>query len=482
MRKNQQPDDYESLRGPGPSKSPDNADDWNFGPTKLDRHTDTPPAVSTAATRPSVVIQRSGHALSYAGLMLFTLVTYFRPQDLLGAPTLKLALYAALVMLAVYLPSQLARCNNLTAPFREVKLLLLLAVLALLSVPFGISPPDALTSFWDFSKAIIVFIVIVNVVFTETRLKGMFLAAMAVTCTLAIGALNDYRLGNLTVEGYRVTGIISGGMFENPNDLGIHLATMFPLALALALASRHLSTKLIYFICTLLCLSASVVTFSRGNFLGLLGGSLVLAWKLSRRRRVLVFFAFLMAAIAFVVLSPASYWVRVASIFDSSLDAFGSSTMRGELLKQSFWVTLRHPLIGVGIGNFPLMSLRSLVSHNSYTQVGAELGAFALLIYAMFIVAPLRRLILIERETRKNSERNWFYFLSVGLQASLAAYMVSSFFASVAFYWFIYYLVGYAVSFRLIYESKFGAPQLHALPIDQRTEEVPNSPTVVSHA
>ena len=308
------------------------------------------------------------------------------------------------------------------------------------------------------------------------------MAAMAVSCTLAIGALNDYRLGNLTVEGYRVTGIITGGMFENPNDLGIHLATMFPLALALAFASRHVFTKFLYFVCTVLCLSASVVTFSRGNFLGLLAGGFVLAWKFSRRRRVLVLTLSVIAGLAFVVLVPPSYWIRVASIFDASLDAFGSSTMRGELLKQSFRVTLRHPLVGIGIGNFPLMSIRSLVSHNSYTQVGAELGGFALLIYTMFIVAPLKRLNFIERATRTDRTRNWFYFLSVGLQASLAAYMVSSFFASVAFYWFIYYLVGYAVCFRKIYENKFGPLYLHAFPVEVRPEEVKNSTPVVSHA
>jgi hypothetical protein len=37
------------------------------------------------------------------------------------------------------------------------------------------------------------------------------------------------------------------------------------------------------------------------------------------------------------------------------------------------------------------------------------------------------------------------------LQASIAGYMVSSFFGSVAYNWFIYYLIAYAVAFRRIY-------------------------------
>ncbi|HEV2905296.1 MAG TPA: hypothetical protein VGW32_09620, partial [Pyrinomonadaceae bacterium] len=49
-----------------------------------------------------------------------------------------------------------------------------------------------------------------------------------------------------------------------------------------------------------------------------------------------------------------------------------------------------------------------------------------------------------------------FYYLALGLQASLIAYAVSSFFLSVAYRWYIYYLVGYAVCFRRIYEAETG--------------------------
>ena len=109
------------------------------------------------------------------------------------------------------------------------------------------------------------------------------------------------------------------------------------------------------------------------------------------------------------------------------------------------------------MGNYqPMMSLKGLVTHNSYTQVAAEMGATALVLYTMFIVSPLRKLAVIARESflmRKNSD---FYYLALGLQASLLAYLVSSFFLSVAYAWYVYYLVGFAVCFRRIYESETG--------------------------
>jgi len=63
----------------------------------------------------------------------------------------------------------------------------------------------------------------------------------------------------------RIRGFI-GNLFDNPNDLALHLVTMIPLALGLLLASRGALKK------TLLCASAVLIvcgvvaTFSRGAF------------------------------------------------------------------------------------------------------------------------------------------------------------------------------------------------------------------------
>jgi len=47
-------------------------------------------------------------------------------------------------------------------------------------------------------------------------------------------------------------------------------------------------------------------------------------------------------------------------------------------------------------------------------------------------------------------ETNWRYYFAVGLQASIVSFMVSSFFGSIAYSWYIYYLIAYAVCFRRI--------------------------------
>jgi hypothetical protein len=106
------------------------------------------------------------------------------------------------------------------------------------------------------------------------------------------------------------------------------------------------------------------------------------------------------------------------------------------------------------MGNFHIVSNHELVSHNAYTQVAAELGMAALVFYTMFVVTPIKRLRQVERETFGAPDERRFHYLAVGLQASLIGYMVTSFFASVAFLWYVYYLVGYALCFTRIYATE----------------------------
>jgi O-antigen ligase len=158
-----------------------------------------------------------------------------------------------------------------------------------------------------------------------------------------------------------------------------------------------------------------------------------------------------------VLLAPDKYGSRLLSIFIPSLDAEGSAdSRRGELFR-SIYVALRHPLLGIGMGNYqPEMSYKGLVTHNSYTQVGSEMGMTALALYVMLIVTPLKRLGQIARETFATRRDSRFYYLALGLQASLIAYLISSFFLSVAYVWYVYYLVAYAVCLRRLYESETG--------------------------
>ena len=394
---------------------------------------------------------KRGHFVSFVGLLLFTIFVYFRPYEY--STSLEFlstgAKWIAGFTLLVFLPAQLALEGNLTSRPREVNLLLILALAALLSLITAISPGEAWDNLVEFLKVVAMFIVMVNVVRTDNRLRWMLWIVLAVSVTTSISAIGDYQAGRLLTGGERIKGSI-GGLFENPNDLALHLATIVPLSITLFLARRG-PIKLLYAACSVLMVAAIICTFSRAGFLGLIAVALVLAWKFGRKNRTLVIVVSFVTILTVVALAPAQYGGRLTSIWGG--DITGSSSARQELFWRSLLVAARYPIFGVGIGNFHFRSIHEQVSHNAFTQVAAELGFAALIFYVLFMITSIKRLRRIEHETLGVKEHAKFYYLSVGLQASLIGYMVASFFASVAFLWYVYYLVGYAVCLSRLYAT-----------------------------
>ena len=402
-------------------------------------------------------LRRNGHTLSYIGLYLFSIVVLFRPYELVSGLSFLsgTAVYFALATLLIYVPTQLATEGNLTAMSTEVKAILAMTALAVLTMPIAKDPPTAWAVFNDtFIKAVLMFIVMVNVLRTRRRLMGLMWLSLAMAFYLSYQALDLYMKGELKSEGYRVD-VEIGGMFGNPNDLALHLVTMIPLAVVLGLASKSRVMKLVYFAGAVLFVSANFVTYSRGGFLGLIAAAVLLAWKLGRRNRLKVMGISSFLGLLVILLAPGNYGLRILSIFIPGLDPVGSSDQRRELLERSIIVTLRNPW-GIGIGNFPIVGVHNLVTHNAFTQVSSEIGLLGLLAYMIFMVSPFRKLGAIERTLSATGEHDWFYYLAIGLQASIIGYMVSSFFVAVAYNWFIYYLIAYAVAFRRIYQIERG--------------------------
>lgn len=419
-----------------------------------------PPARGLRATKTGAAgFLKRGHALTYAALFLFTIILYTRPSELSTSPLVgSIALIVGIITLVVFVPSQLAVEGSITARPREINLLLLFSLTALLSIPLALSPAEAWATFFGdtFIRCVVIFVVMINVVRTEARLKGLLFLALLISLWLSLGALNDFRLGLTEVEGYRITGR-GRGLFGNANDMALHLVTIVPIAVGLMFAARGGIGKIFYGICAALMMAAIVVTYSRGAFLAMMVALGFLAWKLGRKHRLLVTVLALLIGALFLALAPGNYGRRLLSIVFPNLDPVGSADARRGELFRSINVALHNPVFGVGMGNYATqMSARGLVTHNSYTQVAAELGVAALIFYTMFIVTPLRRLGQIARDTFGTREHSRYYYLSTGLQASLLAYIVASFFASVAYNWYPYYLVAYAVCLRRMYEAETG--------------------------
>lgn len=107
---------------------------------------------------------------------------------------------------------------------------------------------------------------------------------------------------------------------------------------------------------------------------------------------------------------------RFRSIIDSGEL---SNRRRIEIWTASVRSMIKHPLLGVGIGNFPIVVGEDLskadaggTAHNVYLNIGAEMGVLAL-------VAALYFLFLLLKKTYENFRRSQDNFLSVYYGAAL---------------------------------------------------------------
>ncbi len=411
----------------------------------------------------------SNSKVAFAGLFIFTFLLYARPQEMFpeifgSFPLVKIVSIGTLL---AYFVAKLTTGERFTVWPRELTMILAIALLGIAFTPIAASPQDSLNVLLDtFLKVIIIFVLMINLLDTKNRLLSMMNLSVICGSALSVFAIISYINGDFMIENKQSTGRVKGivkGMFGNPNDLAVSLNLLLPLAVAFALSNRGWK-RVFYFTCSAVLTVGVIVTFSRGGFLGLIAAGGVLLWKLSRRNRGLAVLAFVLATGFFVVVMPAGYSSRLTTIFSIEEDRTGSSQARRDLLNRAVQVASNHLVIGVGMGNFHIYSIREQVAHNSYLEIAAELGVAGLIAYLILIFSPLRSLRRIERDTRNNhrgalikgrdAPEHQTYYFSVALHACFVVYIVCSFFGSIQYLWHLYYLVAYSLVLKQIYAKE----------------------------
>ncbi len=179
---------------------------------------------------------------------------------------------------------------------------------------------------------------------------------------LGFGGYATEEAGNVIAR-YRAT-----GPFANPNAFAQVLVTVIPLAFDRLWRDRSRWARLGAGLCFFLVLLALVFTYSRG---GLIAGATVTALSLLQRRPGFSV-AVLMVVVAWLLLQslPASYVERVNTLTQlfpqNPRDLIVDPSFRGRVSETEVaWrVFMDHPVLGVGINNYPAY----------YLQYSADIG------------------------------------------------------------------------------------------------------------
>jgi len=405
--------------------------------------------------------------VAYRALLAFTFVLFIRPQDQLRfLEPLHLAEVFGTFGIVALIGGRLSRgvpVAKLTLDFGAV---LALGLLMLATAPFSIWPGGAVGVVTDlFSKVVVVYFLILNTLTTRERFE-QFVNVVVLSCSyVALRAVIDYGLGIHLVEQGRVEG--EGGLFGNPNDMALNLVAFLPLAIIVTLGRGRPLLRGALAIGTPALVAAIIFSKSRGGTLGLIAMLAVLLYQI-RRVRPSVAVGVIAACLVTVPLLPESFTHRMSSILNPEEDITGSREARKRLLREAYQAYLDHPVFGLGAGQFHNYNPKDREetwheAHNAWLQIASELGTGGVLIFAVIVgsgfVAGLQAVRVLRRTRarykRKSqvppellARRERLHLYASAVLASLTGWVVAALFASVAYYWTLYLVLGLAITLR----------------------------------
>jgi putative inorganic carbon (hco3(-)) transporter len=411
---------------------------------------------------------------AWLGLLGFTAVLFLRPQDQFRPlEVLHLAEVFAIVGLVGMIMGRTARGLPPMPYTPEIGGLLAFGGAMVVGIPFSFWPGG---SFRDFTEIYVkLFVIVVLMIDTLNRAERIDrFTSLIVVCSafVATHSLFDYMRGIHLIEGGRLAGAV-GGILGNPNDLALNMVVFLPFALAAAFKPGPAPRRVMAALCTVVMMTTTVLTKSRGGFLGL-AAMLVMLVISSVRVRPAVGVAAVVAVLAAVPLAPASFWERMVSIFDEERDTTGSRQARLDLLKEGVRVFAANPVLGVGLGqfiNFDPTSRKGAwnVTHNVTLQVAAELGIVGLIPFCFLIVraaagvraarkalmrpvlrAQSRRWKAGQRPLAPDPQEETLLTLVTALGPAFLGWIVCAQFASVALNWTFYFVLGIVVATRAV--------------------------------
>jgi O-antigen ligase len=406
------------------------------------------------------VTNPKGGALAYRALLVFSFLYFARPEDFIpGLHLIPVGKISGGIALLALIGGLLGRKIKSKFPL-ELKVLLLLFAHLCLTIPFAYWRGGAFTTVFErFSKGVIVALLVVLIVETIQQLRTLLLVQAAAIAVMTWASVIIHPGGS------RMEGLL-GGIFENPNDLAINIAVNWPLALALMLAERNPIKKGLWGCGVAGMLYGVIATYSRSGSIAMLVCFMFCVWEFAirgKRFHLLVATVILAVLGAVVIVATPNYLVRMQSIFQGKISGagdHGSWEARRELLRQSINLTIRHPIVGVGPGNFPVATEAWRVTHNTYTELSSEAGLPGLFLYLLLLGLAFRNLRRIRKFKGYKANKDIQLFASA-LWAGLAAYLVGAFFASTEYTLFPYFMMAYTSA---LYRIASTSPALNSAP------------------
>jgi O-antigen ligase len=398
----------------------------------------------------------AGYVLCAVGRVhqLFSVLEMLHPAVLTG-----------ILAIALYLAdgSENRRTRALIVPTTTV--LFLFFFWMVLAVPTAIVISNSFDlAINNFTKTVVMFVVVAGTVRGRRDVERLMLAYLAGATIYAAIVLMRFDLGD--GSGWRLGHLY----YYDANDFATFAVTAMPFGLHVFLTARKTLHKLLAVGALGVLTLAFVRSGSRGGFFALSAVVLYIVLRYSavpvRQRVVASVLVLLVAAGA----ASAKFWNEMGTILTPNDYNVSEDSGRLQIWQRGVGYMLSHPVFGVGANNFstaegtlsPLAQRQQFgfgvkwnAPHNSFVQVGAELGIPGLLLFLALLASAFAALRQLNKRAVATKARGHPQ-LAQPLTASLLGFVVGAFFLTLAYSEMLYTLLALVVALQKLDEASAG--------------------------
>jgi len=390
--------------------------------------------------------------IPFSLLLFYLFLEYGRPQEYLRI--LRILHLPAIVV--ILLAISMIISEKIRLRDKQTTLFLFLLSLMVIHGPIAVNNYWALIFFITMVSNFVCFLALIRYVDTPDKFSRLIKYWIVIHVYLAIIGIMKQGKG-------------IGGFFSDENDFCMTMNMIIPLSFFLAINASGMK-RLYYALLTVLFLFVIILSQSRGGFVGLLA-AFIYCWLRTKRKIMTAFIMGSLAVVA-VLVAPPTYWNEVRSITEQGTSK-GTGAERIYTWGVGWHMFLGNPVLGVGQGNFPYVfreyeilaghgeegyrgrSVAGRVAHSIYITMISELGLIGTCIIIGMIINALNDLKAIRAQSfqqnivsNTTSKKN--YFLALGLEGSLVAYLASGAFLAILYYPNVWLLMGFIVSLKRI--------------------------------
>ncbi len=370
--------------------------------------------------------------------LLYLVVDYGRPEDILPVSFMRLGLLT-IVILTYFI---FFKKKN-PGKSKQIRMLWYFIILLAAYIPF------ARNNYWAYQT-------------TENMLVYMPFILSAIICVDSIDRLkkiiNVFIVLMIYISIYSLfhAGKGSGNYFHDENDVSLFIDMWLPFCFFLFMYEKNFKKRLLYALGIAAGLTAVVVSFSRGGFVGLVCATFV-TWLFSDKK-ILSLIIICLLGMGIYLSSGQRYKTEMDTVTDEH-----EGTAQERLLSwASAWDMFLDNPLGVGGNNFQTRfpeyqgnrfskSMWGRVAHSLWFTLIPELGIFGIIIYFRLLFYNIKDTFILKGiDVNNNPDLKYLHALSLSFLASLAGFFAAASFISVLYYPHYWYLTAIIVASKNI--------------------------------